>query len=326
MPSFDFRHLHPGVRIGTASDRYAGWLGQIYSTGKYGGKIVTRKKRLGDRVFEEGVLPVESVAEYFRHFSVLELDFTFYRPLLDDDGEPSENHLVLRSYASRLGSRDKVLLKVPRAVTARKVLRGGSYVPNSDYLDAGLFTRRFYRPALSLLGGSLAGFIFEQEYQKAGERQDPGALAGELRRFFRSVPADGRYHLELRTGSYLCPEVFRLLRDLGVGQVLSHWTWLPPLREQHRRSGGGIASRSGDCLVRLLTPLGVRYEDSYAASFPFDSLREGMISPGMIEDTVSIMRDALGKGRQVTVIVNNRAGGNAPLVASRIAGSFAALP
>jgi hypothetical protein len=29
--TFHFRNLHPQVFIGTASDRYAGWIGQIYS-------------------------------------------------------------------------------------------------------------------------------------------------------------------------------------------------------------------------------------------------------------------------------------------------------
>jgi hypothetical protein len=31
LEKFQFRHLHPLVRMGTASDRYAGWVGQIYS-------------------------------------------------------------------------------------------------------------------------------------------------------------------------------------------------------------------------------------------------------------------------------------------------------
>ena len=31
IKEFRFRHLHPNILIGTASDRYAGWIGQIYS-------------------------------------------------------------------------------------------------------------------------------------------------------------------------------------------------------------------------------------------------------------------------------------------------------
>ena len=93
---FHFRDLHPGVRIGTASDRYAGWIGQIYSQDRY--KAVKRSKTVGGKSYNEKVLPVESVREYFEHFSVLELDFTFYRLLLDNMLRPTQNYHVLETY------------------------------------------------------------------------------------------------------------------------------------------------------------------------------------------------------------------------------------
>ena len=71
---FNFRDLHPNVFMGTASDRYAGWVGQIYSRDRYQDKISIRTKKVGGRTFQENVLPVESVEEYFQHFSILELD------------------------------------------------------------------------------------------------------------------------------------------------------------------------------------------------------------------------------------------------------------
>ena len=39
IKKFIFRHLHPQVKMGTASDRYAGWLGQIYTEERYHGRI-----------------------------------------------------------------------------------------------------------------------------------------------------------------------------------------------------------------------------------------------------------------------------------------------
>ena len=88
LKSFHFRGLHPHIFIGTASDRYAGWIGQIYSAEKYRGRITRRSHRVGGKVFREEVLPVDSVREYFEHFSVLELDYTFYRPLLTPEENP----------------------------------------------------------------------------------------------------------------------------------------------------------------------------------------------------------------------------------------------
>ncbi|HBD10051.1 MAG TPA: hypothetical protein DCZ69_17505, partial [Syntrophobacteraceae bacterium] len=72
LDQYAFRGLHPDVFLGAASDRYAGWLGQIYTAERYQGRITQRTKVVGDVPFTEAVLPVDSVAEYFEHFPVLE--------------------------------------------------------------------------------------------------------------------------------------------------------------------------------------------------------------------------------------------------------------
>jgi len=108
---FRFRDLHPNVFMGTASDRYAGWIGQIYSGERYANKIGRRSKRVGGKTFVEEVLPVASVEEYFRHFRILELDFTFYRPLLDKDGKATQNLHVLRTYTQYLNKTDRLTSK-----------------------------------------------------------------------------------------------------------------------------------------------------------------------------------------------------------------------
>jgi hypothetical protein len=38
------------------------------------------------------VLPIDSVEEYFQHFQVLEIDFTFYRLLIDQNGQHTQNY------------------------------------------------------------------------------------------------------------------------------------------------------------------------------------------------------------------------------------------
>ena len=98
LEEYRFRDIHPKIFLGTASDRYAGWIGQVYSQGRYEARITRRSKSVGGQTFTEEVLPVESVGEYFEHFRALEIDFTFYRPLADPDGKPTPNHHVLRQY------------------------------------------------------------------------------------------------------------------------------------------------------------------------------------------------------------------------------------
>ena len=61
------------------------------------------------------------------------------------------------------------------------------------------------------------------------------------------------------------------------------------------------------------------YEESYAKAFPFDKMTSGMLGLEMIEDTVKIVNEAIKGKIQVNLIINNRAGGNAPLIAQKIA-------
>ena len=103
---------------------------------------------------------------------------------------------------------------------------------------------------------------------------------------------------------------------------MSHWTWLPPLRKQLTKAGGRFSNAGKQCVIRLLTPLGMRYDESYIQASPFDKLVEGMVQPEMILETVDLMSQAVNQGVLANVIINNRAGGNAPLLAQLIAGKF----
>lgn len=270
----------------------------------------------------EETLPVESVEEYFEHFSVLELDFTFYRVLLGRDLKPTQNYHVLRTYAKHLGRDDRLILKVPQVIFAQKLWRGGTFLENPDYLSAEVFTRQFYEPATDLLGDQISGFLFEQEYQRKQDRATADTYAAGLAEFFQKVPQDSRYHIEVRTDSLLSPPYFKVLEKFGIGQVLSHWTWLPPLRRQFAKGSKAFLNRSKQCVVRLMTPRGMRYEEAYVKAFPFDKLVDGMMSPDMVEDTVGIMQAAIEQNVRANVVINNRAAGNAPLTAQKIAQEF----
>jgi hypothetical protein len=62
------------------------------------------------------------------------------------------------------------------------------------------------------------------------------------------------------------------------------------------------------------------YEESYAKAFPFDKMVPGMLDPEMIEDTAEIVNEAIKDKVEVNLIINSHAGGNAPLIAQKIAG------
>jgi uncharacterized protein YecE (DUF72 family) len=322
IEKFLFRDLHSGVSLGTASDRYAGWLGQVYSPERFAGKISKRSKTVGGQTVTEELLPVESVQEYFQHFTVLELDFTFYSLLLDDHSNPTPTLRVLETYRKHLKESDRVVLKVPQTIFAQKLWRGGKFAENPGYLNADIFVHKFYAPAQELLGSTLHGLIFEQEYQAKKERTSPDLFVSALDRFFETIPKDGRYHLEVRTEALLTKAYFALLEKHGIGQVFSHWTWLPPLRKQLSKASGRFFNAGKQMIVRLMTPIGMRYEEAYLKAFPFDKLVEGMMSPRMPEETAQVMIEAIKQDVQANVIINNRAGGNAPLIAQKVAEKF----
>ena len=319
---FKFRDLHPNIFLGTASDRYAGWIGQIYSAEKYLGRIGKRSKKMKGKSFIEETLPVDSIVEYFEHFSILEIDYTFYRLLLDDRDKPTPNFFLLKQYGSYLKDDDRLFLKVPQIITAKKIWQGTHFAANDLYLKSDCFTEQFYKPALSLLGNRIKGFIFEQEYHRKNECLSEEGLVCPLEDFFGAIPRDDRYHLELRTESYLRDSVFTVMEKYGVGQVLSHWTWLPPLERQFKKSGGHFLNSGRQALIRLMTPRNMRYEDAYEKAYPFNTLVEGMLQPRMIEETVSLVRTGLDQNIQMNIIINNRSGGNAPLVAEKLSEAF----
>ena len=322
VEAFQFKDVHPKIFMGTASDRYAGWVGQVYSKDYYSDQISIRTKKVGGKSYQEEVLPIESVEEYFQHFPILELDFTFYQMLLDDTLQKSRSYHVLKRYKDHLGKGDQLFLKSPQRIFARKVWVGGKFEENPDYLDAEAFIRRFYEPAGNMLGDFIKGFIFEQEYQPKKDRIEPREYAAEVDGFLRKIPKDQRYHIETRTGTFLTTPYFEVLKEHGVGQVLSHWTWLPPLGDQFKKGQRIFLNSGHQAVLRLITPLRMRYDETYIKAHPFDNMIDGMISPQMITESVEIMSAAIESGVGINVIINNRAGGNAPMIANRLREAF----
>ncbi len=262
--------------------------------------------------------------EYFEHFAVLEIDFTFYRPLLDKDGKPAENYQVLRQYRNHLKPHDRLILKVPQIVFAQKIRKGDTHVINEEFLNPDVFINQFYKPAVDLLGSALTGFIFEQEYQRKDERLPAQKIASALDSFFKAIPRTTGIH-RTPNESYLAPPVFEVLENHGIGQVLSHWTWLPALKKQWLKSGWRFFNNGQEAVIRLMTPLGIRYEDAYAKAFPFSNLIEGMMQNEMVEETTELMAHCIKHGVKINVIINKRAGGNAPMIARQVANGFLTL-
>jgi len=312
---YDFRGVHPHVRFGTASDRYAGWLGQIYPKDTYADRVSSRSRTLGGQTFQERRVPIASVRDYFEHFEVLELDFTFYRPL-HENGEPSPTSFVLSNYLDPAPDDAPFLLKAPQKYFARTLRRGGEYVDNPNFLDAEAYVDTFHDPAVDLLGDQLDGILFQQEYQRVADSPSPEANVNQLDDFFSALPDNVQFHVELRSSHLLRDPYFDWLEARGLGHVFSHWTWLPPIREQWARCGERFTAANDQAVTRLLTPRDTKYAEAYALAHPFDEpvpeLSETDQAHDMVLDATALTYRAEDQNVLLNVIANNRAWGNAP--------------
>ena len=72
-------------------------------------------------------------------------------------------------------------------------------------------------------------------------------------------------------------------------------------------------------MIRLMTPLRMSYEDSYAKAHPFDKMVDELMNAEMIDDAVEIILEGVRQRKRMSLIINNRAGGNAPMIAQHIA-------
>ena len=66
-------------------------------------------------------------------------------------------------------------------------------------------------------------------------------------------------------------------------------------------------------------PCRLRAYRNTSNTFPSDKMVSGLLDPERIEDTAKIVNEAIKDKVQVNLIINNRAGGNAPLIAQKIA-------
>lgn len=327
---YDLRRVHPVLRFGSASDRYAAWIDQVYPRDVWAGEVTSRTKSVGGRAFEERLLPVASVDDYFQHFGVLEVDFTYYRPLVEATGKPSPGLFTLEHYADASPAGARFLLKAPQQFVAarlrRKVDGRWAYVDNPDYLDPEAFTRQFLVPAQQKLGVKLAGVILEQPYERARDSPDPDAFVAAWDRFIGDVPNDAAYHLEVRSAHLLTPAYLEWLANRDLGFCFSHWQWLPPIIDQWRLVGERFTSASGEAVLRLIQPRDMTFDESFALAYPFEGPAAGLsdtrAARRMIDEATALMYQAVEAGVVLNVVGNNRAWGNTPDLGRTLAHRF----
>jgi uncharacterized protein YecE (DUF72 family) len=279
--------LPTNVFFGSSSWSFPGWRGIVYS-----------------RRATEGELAREGLAEYVKHplLRTVGIDRSFYAPIPEGD---------LLRYARQLPPGFPCCAKAPAAVTARE--SAGDRRANPDFLRPERFLEDVVSPFRSAFAGHAGPFILQ--FPPAGpEHRSRPAFAGRLARFLEALPRDFRYAVELRDAALLTEEYRRALAESGAAHVYNYVTAMPMLEDQ----AAAIPLETAPFVViRLLLAPGTRYDDRREEFAPFDRI----VAPDleMRRQVVDVARSASSLGRDVFVLVNNKAEGCSPLTIRALA-------
>lgn len=284
------------LRIGTSSWAYEGWKGRVYR-----------------RTYPKSRFSQDTLAEYAAYrvhdrplFSTVGIDHSFYRP-------PGTQQLA--HYASQVPDDFRFCQKVWEEITIpayANLPRYGAKAgkPNPRFLDAGVFRDLVLQPALEGLGAKLGPFMFE--FQRWG--LEPSVFLTQLDRFLDQLPSGPAYAVEVRNPAILNPRYRDILQAHGVAHVYNHWTSMPPLSDQHQTLTGTFTAPF--TVLRLLTPLGLAYEQAVERYAPYDRIVQPQ--PRMRQETVDLIRQAAAANTSAYVLVNNRSEGCSPLTVQAI--------
>lgn len=274
------------IRFGTSSWIYEGWKGQIYK-----------------RTYKtEKQFKAEALAEYAScpQFKCVSLDHTFYTP-------PKKEKLEL--YDSQVPGDFKFVAKVWEEITIPLFPNLPKYgankgTPNKNFLNEALL-ERFLEPFLqSGIRKKMGVFVFQFPSMSVNLPEVLGTLLSKL-------PTEFKFAVEIRNKEYLEPQYFDLLNHYKVAHCFNHWFRMPGLKFQMEKAAKSGGLKSELFIARLLTPLGISYENAVKKFSPYNEIKE--IQSEMREDVKRLIKRGTELKKDTYILVNNRCEGNAPL-------------
>jgi uncharacterized protein YecE (DUF72 family) len=284
-----------GLRLGTSSWAFPGWGGICYPVRR-----------------SESQLARDGLAEYGRYplFGTVGIDRGYYAPIPAVD---------LARYAGQLPAGFPCVSKVWEVITTRHGpphprwgARAGR--PNPDFLNASLFADVVVAPYAEAFGEHAGPFLLQFPPSALGALPSAGRFAEELDRFLSRAPRGFTYAVEVRDRQLLQRCILEALAAHGASWVVNYWTRMPPPSRQLRVPGIFTAPF---VVARLSLPPGRVYAERRAELAPFDRIVEP--DHELRASMAALWRQAAAEGRQVFILVNNKAEGSAPLTVRAIA-------
>jgi len=100
------------------------------------------------------------------------------------------------------------------------------------------------------------------------------------------------------------------MKRYKVAPVFNHWTKMPRLKDQFTVARDSFQA-TGFAIVRLLTPRGMKYDAAKEFYEPYNSIKVRNVE--MRDDLEELIIGAIEHGVELSILVNNKAEGCAPL-------------
>lgn len=308
-----------GLFIGTSSWKYVGWLGQLYTPGRYqkakvasdthseallfpeldGESASNQPTKFDDKRFEQKCL-----SEYAEVFKTVSVDATYY-------DFPRKEYL--ESLADQVPDDFQFGFKITEAVTIKRfpnVAKSGAKAghQNPNFLSTDLFTTAFLKPC-EAIRQKVGVLMFEFSRFWSSEYRHSREFIRDLDDFLGKLPAGWPYAIELRNKDFLVPEYFDCLTRHNVTHLFNSWEAMPPVSEQMALPGS--TTNPELTAARFLLKPGRKYQDAVKAFHPYDRIQEVNEDARKAGATLINQGRKAEKKRKTFIFVNNRLEGNA---------------
>ncbi len=276
---------------GTSTWTYEGWEGIVY-----------RDVRRYGRRFRR-----DSLKEYAEsgRFDCVGIDNTFYRPA---------DRALLAHYASLLPPGFPCILKAWQAITAPFFTRhfgprGHEGEPNPDFLDVRRFLEDVAAPIVEVFAEHTAAVVLE--FPLVPPRDLPvSEFLARLDAFLSACAGVVPLAVEVRSRWWVGPRYVDVLSRHHTAHAFNVWTSMP-LPDEVSARWPALLQTGPMSVCRALVAPGMRYADAVKRYQPYDRIRD--VRPDVRRSLVALALEAVERGVDLYVTVNNRLEGCAPL-------------
>jgi uncharacterized protein YecE (DUF72 family) len=288
-------NYHPQLRVGTCSWKYDSWKGLIYEA-------------------EKDYKPYDYLGDYAKHYNTVEIDQWFWS--LFPTGAILPNFQTVKIYSDSVPDDFLFSIKAPNSITlthhyAKQSSRYEHIAnqPNPHFLNIDLLKK--FLDTLQAMGNKLGPVMFQFEYLNRQKMPSLNTFIGKLSEFFEQAPKEFDYAVEIRNPNYLKQSFFEFLKDMNISPILLEGYYMPPIDQVTEELD---ISSNMPLIIRLMGPDRQKIEKLTGEKW------DRIVAPKdkSLSSVANIIRQNIGRGRNVFVNVNNHYEGCAVLSIERL--------